>query len=91
VATVRATITDEQGVPVPRANDLVSFQIAGPGVVAAVDNGDNTSHEPFEANQRHAYGGRCVAFVKASAAGDIIVTASAAGLKSDSVTIKAQP
>ena len=91
VATVRATITDEQGVPVPRANDLVSFQIIGPGVVAAVDNGDNASHEPFEAAQRHGYGGRCVAFVKASAAGDIILTASAPGLKSDSITIKAQP
>lgn len=90
VAVVRAVVEDDQGVPEPRANDLISFQPSGPGVVAAVDNGDNTSHELFQTTQRHAYGGRCTAFVKASDAGDIILTASAPGLQSGMITIKAE-
>jgi beta-galactosidase len=69
---------------------LITFKISGPGVIAAVDNADNASHEPFQANERHAFQGKCVAFVKASAlSGKIILTASALGLESGSVNIKA--
>jgi beta-galactosidase len=71
---------------------LITFAISGPGVIAAVDNADNASHEPFQANERHAFQGQCIAFVKASApSGKMIVTASAPGLKSGSITIQALP
>lgn len=92
VAIVRATIVDARGVPIPRADDLISFTVSGPGVIAAVDNADNASHEPFQAQSRHAFQGRCVAFVRAKAApGRITLTATAAGLGSDSVVINARP
>jgi beta-galactosidase len=84
VAIVRAKITDADGVEIPRANDLISFQISGPGIIAAVDNADNASHESFQAPRRHAFQGNCVAFVKATAdSGEITLTAGAAGLKGD--------
>jgi beta-galactosidase len=87
---VRATIVDVHGIIVPRAADLISFTISGPGVIAAVDNVDPLSREPFQAGERHAFQGECVAFVKASASsGKIILTATAAGLKTGSVVIKA--
>src|ERR1035437_5918352 len=90
VAVVRATIVDANGVQIPRANDLITFKISGPGVIAAVDNGDNASHEIFQTNTRHAFQGECVAFVKATAkSGKIILTATAAGLKSGSVNFHA--
>jgi len=89
VAIVRARILDENGIIVPRANDLVSFTLTGPGVIAAVDNADTASHESFQATERHALQGKCVAFVKATGSvGKITVTASAAGLKSSSVSIQ---
>ena len=91
VAIVRATVVDDQGTPVPWAKDLISFQTTGPGAIAAVDNGDNKSHEPFQASQRHAYGGRCTAFVRATDAGQITLTATAGGLQSDPLTLQAQP
>lgn len=92
VAFVRVVVVDGLGVPVPSADDLISFNISGPGVIAAVDNADNASHEPFQASERHAYQGECVAFVKATApAGKIVVIASAPGLKSGSATLKALP
>jgi beta-galactosidase len=91
VATVEAAVVDAAGVVVPNANDQISFQVAGPGVLAAVDSGDHTSHESFQSAQRRAFEGRCVALVKASAAsGQITLTASAPGLAGASVAIAAR-
>ena len=77
--------------PVPEASDLITFGVSGPAAIAAVDNGDLSSHEPFQAAQRYAFGGRCVAILKATAsAGQITVTASAPGLTAASVTLTAR-
>jgi beta-galactosidase len=90
VVFVRAFIEDTNGVVVPLANDLVKFSVSGPGTLLAVDNGDCMSTELFQATQRKAYAGRCVAMIRATASqGEIIVTAEAAELKSDSITLKA--
>jgi beta-galactosidase len=88
VVRVVATVLDKDGTVVPDAENLVSFKISGPGVIAAVDSANNASHEPFQASERHAFQGRCVAFVKAAApSGEITLTASASGLTSSSVSI----
>jgi beta-galactosidase len=89
VVFVTATITDDNGVTVPRANELVSFQVTGPGKVVAVDNADNMSVEPFQADERHAYQGRCEAAVRATEwSGKFAVMASAPGLKAATVEIE---
>jgi beta-galactosidase len=89
VARVIATIVDQNGVTVSGANDLITFKISGPGVIIAVDNGGNSSHERFQASERSAIQGRCVAFVKATElSGKITFTASAPGLTSGKVIIK---
>ena len=85
---VRATVTDRYGVPIPDYDGLISFKIAGPGLIAAVDNGDNSSPEPFQGSERHAFQGRSVALVRARASpGRITVSASAVGLAGASVII----
>jgi beta-galactosidase len=90
IAVIRATITDANGIRIPRANDLVSFSVSGPGEVVAVDNGDNASHEPFQAAVRHAYGGDCVAFMRATGnAGKIKLAASAEGLVGATISLQA--
>jgi len=90
VVYVTATVVDENGVLVPKAGDLITFKTTDPGVVAAVESGDNNSHEPFQASQRHAYQGRCFAILKANRApGKIKIEASASGLRSNSITISA--
>lgn len=92
VAYVNATVVDARGVNVPDAADLITFKVSGPGRVVAVDSGDNSSHEPFQATERRAYQGRCFALVRASATtGSINVTAYAPGLVSGSVSIAASP
>ena len=90
MAIVRARIVDANGVQIPRANDPITFTVSGPGMIAATDNGDNSSHESFQAMQRHAFQGKCVAFVKATAvSGTITVTASADGLKGGTASLAA--
>jgi beta-galactosidase len=90
VCFVDARIVDDTGVVIPDAGDLVKFNITGPGVIAAVDNGDNASHESFQASERHAFHGRCVAVVRATGSlGRIAIAASAPGLSGGSITIDA--
>jgi beta-galactosidase len=92
VAFITATIVDLNGIPVPNASDLISFKIAGPGVIVATDSGDNSSTESFQASERKAYQGRCTAMVKANAARGIIeVTASAIDMAGNTITIEASP
>jgi len=93
VAIVRASVVDAAGVPVPGAADLISFGVSEPGVIAAVDSGDNESHQPFQASARHAYQGVCTAFIKVasrpagSAASTVKITARATGLEAGSLTV----
>jgi len=95
VSYVKASITDANGTEVPGADDLVTFTISGPGEIAAVDNADNSSHESFQATQRHAYNGRCFAIVRATrptgiVGGAITLTASAPGRTPASITISTE-
>jgi beta-galactosidase len=88
VVYVTATVVDANGVLVPISADLIAFKVSGPGVIAAVDSGNNTSHEPFQASERKAYQGRCFAIIKASSAkGRITLSASAPGLQGSAVNI----
>ena len=85
-----ATVVDANGVVVPNAADEIAFQVSGPGALAAVDSGDNASHESFRDGWRRAYQGRCAAFIRGSgASGRIVLTASSPGLVSGSVAIDA--
>ena len=90
---MKATVVDSDDVLVPDAEPLITFNLSGPGFIAAVDSSDIASHEPFQASTRHAYQGTCFAILKASAGrGQLGLTASAPGLKPGSVAIKlAQP
>ena len=89
VSHVTVRVVDRNGVPVPSADNLIEFTVTGPGVIAAVDNGDNASHELFQTNSRHAFQGECIAMIKAKTpTGPITVTATSPGLRAGSITIR---
>ena len=89
VSHLTVTVVDGNGIIVPDADNLISFKLTGPGVIAAVDNGDNASHELFQANQRHAFQGMCIVLLKAKASGGrITVTATAPGLRPASIILR---
>ena len=88
VVYVYATVTDEKGNPVLTADNKVTFSTEGAGLIAAVDNGDLSGTEPFNAKERRSYKGTCIAIVKANAAaGTIKITAHADGLQDGSATV----
>ena len=92
VVFVNVSVVDEYGTLVPDADNLITFKAVGAGLIAAVDSADNNSHESYEANQRRAYQGICLALIKANAGrGSIKLTASSPNLKSASVELRVLP
>ncbi|MGC9349309.1 MAG: sugar-binding domain-containing protein, partial [Anaerolineae bacterium] len=90
VVHLTAQILDAEGHPVPTADDLITFDVQGPGRLIGVDNGNPISHEPFQANKRRAFNGLCLAIVQSTRApGTLRVTASAPGLAADTVRVEA--
>ena len=92
VVFVNVFVVDKNGTLVPDAADLIEFKAEGAGVVAAVDSADSYSHEPYQARERKAFQGMCLALLKAnSPRGTIKLTASSRDLKSASIEIKIRP
>ena len=88
---ITVTVVDKDGVPVPKADNLIKFSIDGKGTIAGVDNGCQTSMEPFKADYRKAFNGKCLLVVKTGMeAGNINVTASSEGLTAATAAIRAR-
>ncbi|WP_241738934.1 glycoside hydrolase family 2 TIM barrel-domain containing protein [Pontibacter beigongshangensis] len=92
VTFITATVVDANGVVCPNADKMVKFDISGPGVITAVDNGNILSHEPYQASERRAYRGKSVAIIKASKpGGKMTITATADGLTAGTVSVAVKP
>ena len=61
----RSRVVDKDGNLVPRSKNPIRFTIEGPGEIVATDNGDPTSHEPFQLAERDAFNGLCLVIVRA--------------------------
>ena len=87
---VTVTVTDKNGRMVPRAGNLIHFEIEGPGEIVATDNGDPTSFELFQSHDRKAFYGLCLVIVRGEPgkSGTIKLTATADGLEKGMATIK---
>jgi beta-galactosidase len=90
LAFVAVQVLDARGVPVPDASDPVTFSIAGPGRIVAVDNGNAPSTESFRGSVREAFSGKCLAIVQATGPGPIQLTAEASGLLAGTAAIVAE-
>ena len=85
---VTVKIVDAAGNMIPHADNMLTFNIAGPGAIAGLDNGSETDHESFQGTQHKAFNGLCLAVIKAGKTrGNVTLTVSAAGLPSTQVTI----
>jgi beta-galactosidase len=70
----------------------VRFTVEGAGRIAAVDNGNAASLEPFQAGERRAFGGLALLVVrsKRGEAGPIRVNATADGLAAAGAVLRAE-
>lgn len=85
---ITATVVDKDDNMVPDANNLINFEVEGNAKIIGVDNGNQTSHEPFNVNYRKAFNGKCLVVVKAgSVPGTFKLKATGQGDLKDAVTI----
>ncbi len=88
---VTVTVPDRAGVALPTADQLVRFRLAGDARIVAVDNGDQISHAPFQADRVQLFNGKALVIVRAGRrAGVATLTAEAQGLAPASVRIVMQ-
>jgi len=89
---VTVRVEDAQGSLVPGADNLVRFAVEGAGRVAAVDNGNPASLEPFQARERRAFNGLALLIVRSNrgVSGAIRVQATSEGLASAGAVLRAE-
>jgi len=77
---VTVTVEDSAGVPVPTAEPLVRFRVAGDARIMGVDNGDQISHEPFQADHVRLFEGKALVIIRGGRTpGTVTLTATAEG------------
>jgi len=92
VSFITATIVDTNDIPCPNSDNLIKFNVTGPGKIEAVDNGNIISHEAYQAAERQAYQGKAIAIIKAGkSSGKITVKADSEGLGSGSIALDIVP
>ena len=88
---VTVQVVDKNGTLVPAADNLIQFEVTGPGSIAGVDNGNQISHESFKAKQRKAFHGMALAIIQTKRTpGRIVLKASSPNLSPASIVITAR-
>lgn len=85
--TVR--ITDDKGVMVPDADNLVHFELEGEGTIVGVANGNAMSLEPAKGSERRAFSGMCQVVIQTTGKkGNIILKARSLGLAEEKINLQ---
>jgi len=87
---ITVELVDGHGVRNPTAENLIKFDVAGPGQIIAVGNANPVSTESYQSPQRKAWQGRCLLIVKSDKrTGKIAIRATAKGLVPAEIVIDA--
>ena len=82
---------DADGRPDLRAAQELQFAISGPGVIAAVANGDGQDPDSYQGDRRKLFQGRALVTIRSSRqSGPIKLTVKGSGLGEGSLTIDAK-
>ena len=91
IVHISTKVIDSTGTLNPHSSHLVNYQLDGPGKIKVIDNGDLADHTPPGSNSKEVRKGKQLLVLQAgSEPGDLIVHASANGLKSSKVRIKSK-
>jgi beta-galactosidase len=87
---VTVEAVDANGRPDLHADQEVQFDVSGPGVIAAVGNGDGQDPDSYHGDRRKLYQGRAMVVIRSSRqTGPIKLAAKSPGLSDGSLTINA--
>ena len=89
LAYFNVEIQDENGLLIPNSEIPIDFGVLGNGVLQAVGNGNPTDMKSFQQPHVTTFQGRCQLIVRLNEnAGEVVVTAVAAGLEGGSAMIQ---
>ncbi len=90
LAYITVEIVDRNGAVVKQAENEVSIDVAGPGVLLALGSSNSLTEELYTQKARKAFDGRLMAVVRSQGElGDILVKAYADGLSAEQINIVA--
>ncbi|MEP0366420.1 MAG: beta-galactosidase GalB [Cyclobacteriaceae bacterium] len=85
---ITVDILDDDGTLTPNADNLIEFEISGPGKIVGTDNGYQASWESFKSNNRKAWKGKCLVIVQSTKeAGEIKLNAKSEGLAKQEIIL----
>ena len=85
---VKVYAVDNKGRIVPTSDLKATFKVEGPAHIIAVDNGNHSSDDLFDGNEKQLYEGFAMAIVRADhQTGKVKITATCNGLKAASKTL----
>jgi len=85
---ITVELLDEKGNRNPNAENLVKFEIEGPGTIVGVGNANPVSIESYQASERRAWQGRCLVILKSEhQQGIITLKAKSDNLKRANIVI----
>ncbi|HTM93260.1 MAG TPA: glycoside hydrolase family 2 TIM barrel-domain containing protein [Flavisolibacter sp.] len=88
---VSVQVVDANNVPVPFADNRISFEVTGAGKLSAVGNGNQQSRTPLKGNEMEAWNGKCLAIIQSTNnKGEIKITARSGSLPVATVVLKAE-
>lgn len=87
---VDIALTDAKGMVHSGKDTPVTISINGPGALAGFCSANPMTTERFDGSTRTTFDGRALAIIRATGEGEIVVTASAKGMPTQTVTIAAE-
>ncbi len=85
---VTVRVEDADGNLCPAADNQIEFKLDGAAKIAAVDNGNAATFEPFQSEKRKAFNGLALVIVRGTGRGMARLTASADGLQAAGIELK---
>ena len=88
VIHIEVSVVDNNGTMHPDANNLIEFEVSGPGIIIGVENGDILDLSPHKVKYRKVFNGKCLLLIQTTdKKGVIEVKAKSKGLDNSSVKI----
>ncbi len=88
---ITTSVVDSTGEHNPHSSHMVNYALDGPGRIRVIDNGDLADQTPHGSSSREMRKGKQLLILQAGGEpGDLVVSASAEGLKPSKVKIKSE-
>lgn len=89
IVHITTSVVDSMGELNPHSTHLVNYELDGPGRIRAIDNGDLADHTPPGTHSKQVRKGKQLLILQAGGEpGDLVVSATAEGLKPSKVKIQ---